>query len=86
MTNQEIGRILTHIAQILEIKGENPFKIRAYTRASQTVGSLTYQLSSLEDRDQIATLPGIGKGIAKKINELLDTGRLAFYEDLKESS
>ena len=85
MTNQEIGRILTHIAQILEIKGENPFKIRAYTRASQTVGSLTYQLSSLEDRDQIATLPGIGKGIAKKINELLDTGRLAFYEDLKES-
>lgn len=85
MTNQEIARILTHIAQILEIKGDNPFKIRAYTRASQTIGSLTHQLSSLKDRDQIAALPGIGKGIAKKVNELLDTGTLAFYEDLKKS-
>jgi DNA polymerase (family 10) len=85
MTNQEIAGILNQISQILEIQGENPFKIRAYTRASQTIENLTYELSSLEEKDKIAKLPGIGAGIAKKVTELLETGKLAFYEDLKKS-
>lgn len=67
MTNQEIARILVHISEILGVQGENPFKIRAYTRASQTIESLTYQLAFLEDKDKIAELPGIGEGIFKKI-------------------
>jgi len=85
MTNQEIAGILNQISQILEIRGENPFKIRAYTKASQTVENLTYELSSLEDKDKIAKLPGIGAGIAKKVTELLETGKLAYYEDLRKS-
>jgi DNA polymerase (family 10) len=85
MTNQEIAEILVHISQILDIQGENPFKIRAYIKASQTIENLTYQLSSLEDKDKIMELPGIGEGIAKKIKELLDTGKLKYYEDLKKS-
>jgi len=85
MTNQEIAEILVHISEILDIQGENPFKIRAYIKASQTIENLTYQLSSLEDKDKIMELPGIGEGIAKKIKELLDTGKLKYYEDLKES-
>jgi len=85
MTNQEIAQILTQISEILDIQGENPFKIRAYTKASQSIENLTYELSSLEDKDRIAELPGIGEGIAKKIAEVLETGKLTYYEDLKKS-
>ncbi len=85
MTNQEIAEILVHISQILDIQGENPFKIRAYIKAAETIEALTYQLSSLEDKDKIQELPGIGEAITKKIKELLDTGKLEYYEDLKKS-
>jgi DNA polymerase (family 10) len=85
MTNQEIAQILTHISQILDIQGENPFKIRAYVKASQTVSSLTYPLASMDETGKISKLPGIGEGIAKKLTELLQTGKLQYYEDLKKS-
>ncbi|MGD2125633.1 MAG: DNA polymerase/3'-5' exonuclease PolX [Desulfobacteraceae bacterium] len=85
MTNQEIADIMVHISQILDIQGENPFKIRAYIKASQTIAGLTYPLSSLEDKAKIGKLPGIGAGIAKKVMELLETGKLEYYEDLKKS-
>jgi DNA polymerase (family 10) len=85
MTNQEIAEILVHISQILDIMGENPFKIRAYIKAAQTVDALTYQLSSLDDMDKLEELPGIGEAISKKIKELLETGKLKYYEDLKKS-
>ncbi len=85
MTNQEISDILVHISEILDIQGENPFKIRAYIKAAQTLEGLTYELSSLENKDEIKELPGIGEGIAKKIKELLETGKLKYYEDLKKS-
>jgi DNA polymerase (family 10) len=85
MTNQEIAQILTHISQILDIQGDNPFKIRAYIKASQTISGLTYPLASLDERSKIGKLPGIGEGIAKKITELLQTGKLQYYEDLKKS-
>jgi len=85
MTNQEIAEILVHISQILDIQGENPFKIRAYIKAAETIEALTYQLSSLEDKDKIQELPGIGEAITRKIKELLETGKLKYYEDLKKS-
>lgn len=85
MTNQEIAQILNQISQILDIQGENTFKIRAYIKASQSIENLTYQLSSLEDKSKIGSLPGVGEGIAKKIKELVETGKLAYYEELKKS-
>ena len=85
MTNQEIAQILVHISEILDIQGENPFKIRAYIKAAETVDGLTYQLSSVEDKSRMKELPGIGEAIAKKITELLETGKLKYYEDLKKS-
>ncbi|MGB7062062.1 MAG: DNA polymerase/3'-5' exonuclease PolX [Candidatus Zixiibacteriota bacterium] len=85
MTNQEIADILIHISKILDIQGENPFKIRAYIKAAETVEGLTYQLSSLEDKSRMKELPGIGEAIAKKMTELLETGKLKYYEDLKKS-
>jgi len=85
MTNEQLAKILLHISQILDIQGENPFKIRAYVRAADTIAGLTYPLSSLGDRDKIVELPGIGTGIAKKIVEILETGKLEYYEKLRAS-
>jgi DNA polymerase (family 10) len=85
MTNQAIAQIMVHISEILDIQGESPFKIRSYIKASQTIANLTYELSSLKDKNEIGELPGIGEGIARKITELLETGKLKYYEDLKKS-
>ncbi|MCR4439362.1 MAG: DNA polymerase/3'-5' exonuclease PolX [bacterium] len=85
MTNQEIARILLHIADILDIQGENPFKVRAYVRAAQTLDGLTYEVSTMSDPAQLRELPGIGEAIAKKIHELVTTGTLRYYEELKQS-
>ncbi|MGB2696959.1 MAG: DNA polymerase/3'-5' exonuclease PolX, partial [Candidatus Zixiibacteriota bacterium] len=74
-----------HIANILDIQGENPFKVRAYKRAVQILENLTVQLSTPEDLDNLGKLPGIGEAITKKIKELLETGKLKYYEELKKS-
>jgi DNA polymerase (family X) len=85
MTNQELADIFDHIADILDIQGENPFKIRAYKKAAQTLENLTTQITSIEELEKIGKLPGIGEAITKKIKELLQTGKLNYYEELKKS-
>ncbi|MBN2497008.1 MAG: DNA polymerase/3'-5' exonuclease PolX [Deltaproteobacteria bacterium] len=82
MTNREIARVFEHIAEILSIQAENPFKVRAYTRAAQTIADLSYPLSSLPSQAEIEKLPGIGKAIAQKSWELIQTGKLGYYEKL----
>lgn len=84
-TNREIAAILLHISQILDIQGENPFKVRAYIRAYEILEGLGYELSLLEDKSKIPKLVGIGEGIGKKISELLLTGSLKYYEELRQS-
>ncbi len=84
-TNREIAKILLHISQILEIQGENPFKVRAYIRASETLEGLGYELYLLEDKTKLPKIVGIGEGIGKKISELLLTGSLKYYEELRRS-
>jgi len=85
MTNQELAQVFSHIAEILDIQGENPFKVRAYKKAVQTLENLTVQLSTVEDFDKLDKLPGIGEAIGKKIKELLETGKLNYYQELKKS-
>ncbi|OGC83790.1 MAG: DNA polymerase III [candidate division Zixibacteria bacterium RBG_16_43_9] len=85
MTNQDIAKIFYNIAEILEIQGENPFKIRAYIKAAQTVESYTKELSEAQDIEQLKELPGIGEKIALKIKELVETGKLEMYERFKKS-
>jgi DNA polymerase (family 10) len=85
MNNQDIANIFFHIAEILEIQGENPFKIRAYIRAAQTVESYTRELSEVENTEKLKELPGIGEKIALKIKEIIETGKLEMYEKLKKS-
>jgi len=82
MKNQEIAKIFNDIADLLEIKGENPFRIRAYRRAAQNVEGLTKDVAETP-QEGLMKVPGIGKDLAGKIEEYVRTGRLQFYEDLK---
>lgn len=84
MRNQEIATVFKNIADILEIKGENPFRIRAYRKASQNVENLAEDIGLLSKKGELSNLPGIGKDLAAKIKEILETGTLQFYEDLKK--
>ena len=84
VSNQEAARLLDEIADMLEMKGETVFKVRAYRKAAQTIAALPEPLSSLRRRDQLTTVPGIGASIAAKIAELLDTGAIAYHQELTE--
>ncbi len=88
MTNQQIAQILSRTAQLLELKGANPFEVRAYRRAAREVesaqGSIerNYRRGGVGD---LTKLSGIGPTIANQIKELIETGRLAKYTKLKQS-
>ena len=81
MDNQPIARVFAEIADLLEIKGENAFKIRAYRGASETIAAWPDAVSRL-DESQLRDLPGIGKDLARKVRELVDTGACAYHQDL----
>jgi len=82
MTKEEIAGILERIAALLELKGENPFKVRAYTNAARAIETFGGNVPNLEDEEAVAKIPGIGKSIALKINELAGTGSLKYLEEL----
>jgi DNA polymerase (family 10) len=79
--NLAMARVLAEIGDLLEIKGENPFKIRAYRNASETVAHETRRVASLTPAERL-DLPGIGKDIAAKIGELADTGAIRYHQEL----
>lgn len=85
MTNSDIADIFRQIARILELKGENPFRIRAYEKAAQNIEGLSQSLEEFLKEDRLQTIPGIGKDLAGKIKEILETGTLNQYEELKRS-
>ncbi len=83
MTNAEIIRVLQDIADLLEVKGENVFKVRAYQKAARSIEMLPVQIEQLVSEERLREVPGIGEAIEKKITELVTTGRLEYYEKLK---
>lgn len=84
MTNNiEIAKIFSDIADILEIKSENQFRIRAYRRAAQNIEGLTEDVADITNREELLRIPGIGKDLAEKIAEFIDTGKIQFFEKLK---
>ncbi len=83
MKNQQIAKIFTEIAELLELKGENVFRIRAYQRAAQNIDGLPKDVSTLSDEELIA-IPGIGKDLVGKIHEYLEKGAIAKHEELKK--
>lgn len=82
MINSEIANIFDGIADLLEVKGDNPFRIRAYRRAAQNVLTLPDDLSTFS-LDDLMKLPGIGKDLALKITEYTESGTISAWEKLK---
>ncbi|MBT3841901.1 MAG: histidinol-phosphatase, partial [Verrucomicrobia bacterium] len=85
MQKDEIADILKEIGVFLELKGENPFKTRAYQNGARTLENLAEPLESLIAEERLGSINGIGKALAEKITELATTGRLAYYDELKAS-
>lgn len=85
MTKREIADILKEIATLLELKGENPFKIRAYANGARALESLEEDLDVLIGESRLSEVPGLGKALVEKIETLHETGSLEFYDNLKES-
>ena len=81
MDNLAIARVLNEIADLLEIKDENPFKIRAYRTAAETIADEGEPVAALSPQARLA-LPGIGKDLAAKIGELVQTGVIAYHQQL----
>jgi len=79
--NHPIAQVFAEIADLLEIKGENVFKIRAYRSAADTINAWADPVARMDEK-QLLDLPGIGKDLAKKIRELAETGTCRFHQDL----
>lgn len=85
MDKKQIADILSEIGTLLEVKGENPFKCRAYHTGARIVTSLTQDLNALVTSGEIRDIKGIGDALAEKITELVQTGSLDYYDRLKAS-
>ncbi|MCL0041355.1 hypothetical protein M1N08_01210, partial [Dehalococcoidia bacterium] len=83
MKNSQIAKVFADIADLLELKGENRFKIRAYQKVVRSIEHLPVEVEQLVAEDKLREIPGVGEAIAKKITELVTTGRLGYYEKLK---
>ncbi len=83
LTNREIADVFYAIADTMEVLGEDVFRTRAYRRAGDAIIDLSASLAALRARGELDDIPGVGKAIAAKIGELLDTGQLQFYEKLR---
>jgi DNA polymerase (family 10) len=83
MTNQQLASIFQTIADLLEIKGENIYKILAYRKAADSLSNLSQNVNTLWKEGKLTEVDGVGKAIAEKIDELLSTGELEFLEKLE---
>src|SRR5512132_735272 len=80
--NEELARLFSEMAELLELKGETGFRVRAYDRGARALSGHGADLSTLSERE-LAAIPGVGKAIAAKVREYLDTGRVAKLEELR---
>lgn len=85
MYNRDIAAIFNTIADLLEIKNENPFRIRAYRNAARVIGGLNYSIEQMVLKNEDLTeIPGIGKDLAQKITTIVETGSLPLLKDLTQ--
>ncbi|MCG6865479.1 MAG: DNA polymerase/3'-5' exonuclease PolX [Thiogranum sp.] len=83
--NEDIAAVFDEIADLLEIEGDNPFRIRAYRNGARTLRELGEDIRALVERgEKITGFPGIGKNLAEKIHEILDTGQCAALQKLRK--
>lgn len=85
MNKEAVATVLKEIGVFLELKGENPFKTRAYVNGARIVESLTESLETLIHEERLGDIKGIGGALVDKITELVETGELEYYDELKAS-
>ncbi|HXT11318.1 MAG TPA: DNA polymerase/3'-5' exonuclease PolX [Candidatus Angelobacter sp.] len=85
MDKDQVAEILVSIGTLLELKGENPFKTRAYSNAARAIEATSEPLAKLIAENRLGDIKGIGEALQKKITELVTTGKLPYYETLKAS-
>jgi len=84
MKNGDVAKVFQDIADLLELKGENIFKIRAYQKAARAIEHYPRELEAMiEEGEDLESISGVGEAIAKKTTELITTGKLGYYEGLK---
>ncbi|HFB67434.1 MAG TPA: hypothetical protein ENJ66_00605, partial [Calditrichae bacterium] len=86
LDQKEVAALLKEMAVLLELQGENPFKVRAYENASRIIEGLSGDLEEMVKTGEIMKIKGIGSGIAEKIKILMETGHLPEYEELKQKT
>jgi DNA polymerase (family X) len=84
MNREEMADVLERIALLLELKGENPFKVRAYRQGAEVVLSMEEDVVELAKNDELKGIKGIGEALREKLGEMAKTGGLGFYEKLKQ--
>ncbi len=82
MKNKDIAKILYDFGELLELKGENRFKIIAYGRAARAIESLKEDVEQVYREGRLEAIPGVGRAISQKVEEYLKTGKIQAYEDL----
>ncbi len=83
MTNAEIAAVFNDIAEMLKLKKDNIFKIRAYQKVAQSISDMPVAVEKLAAEKRLKEVQGAGEAIIKKITELVTTGKLDYYERLK---
>ncbi len=81
--NQDLASLFASMAGLLASRAENPYKVKAYQRAAESLRNLQEEVGCYAERGDLRTIPGIGKELANKIQEFLSTGRMRAYEELK---
>ena len=85
MDKDKIAEILVEIGTLLELKGENPFKTRAYSNGARTIEGLNEPLAKIVAEKRLGEIKGIGAALEQKITELVETGKSKYYDELKAS-
>ena len=85
MDKEQVADILAEIGTLLELKGENPFKTRAYANAARAIEGLSEPLAKIVAENRLGEIKGVGEALTKKITELVTTGKLKYYDELKAS-
>ncbi len=83
MNNAEIAGVVQDVADLLRLKKESIFKIRAYEKVARSIEQVPVAVVQLVAEDRLTEIPGVGEAITRKITELVTTGRLDYYERLK---
>ncbi len=85
MLNQEVAKVFEQIADLLEIKGEDRFRINSYRKAARSIESLTEDVAELAEQGALQKIPGVGKGMAERIEQYLAKGKIGLHEELLAS-